>query len=107
VAKRTQALTYSSSVQWKRRLETFGEDDGPVDASGPRGEVDSICNLGELTDEGRMSTWQLGKRLRHLYVDQLKFMPSMIEDADMIYMRATPIPRALESLQQAFWGMVS
>jgi len=34
-------------------------------------------------------------------------MPSMIEDADMIYLRATPIPRALESLQQAFWGMVS
>jgi len=32
-------------------------------------------------------------------------MPSMIEDADMIYLRATPIPRALESLQQTFWGM--
>jgi len=32
-------------------------------------------------------------------------MPPMIEDADMIYLRATPIPRALESLQQAFWGM--
>jgi acid phosphatase len=41
----------------------------------------------------------------HLYVDQLNFMPAMIHDADMIYLRATPIPRALESLQQTFWGM--
>jgi acid phosphatase len=80
-------------------------DDGPVIASGPRGEVDSICNLGELTDRGRETTFDLGRRLRHLYVDQLKFMPSTIQDADMIYLRATPIPRALESLQQTFWGM--
>ena len=92
-------------LQWRRRLETFGSDDGPVIASGPRGEVDAVCNLGELTDKGRETTWQLGRRLRHLYVDQLRFMPSMIHDADMIYLRATPIPRALESLQQAFWGM--
>ncbi|KAF8863837.1 histidine acid phosphatase-like protein [Acephala macrosclerotiorum] len=94
-----------TSMQWRRRLETFGADDGPVIASGPRGEVDDVCNLGELTDEGRMTTWNLGRRLRHLYVDQLQFMPPMIHDSDMIYLRATPIPRALESLQQTFWGM--
>ena len=46
----------------------------------------------------------LGQRLRHLYVDQLRFMPNLIADSDMIYLRATPIPRALESVQQAFWG---
>lgn len=46
----------------------------------------------------------LGQRLRHLYVDQLQFMPKLIADSDMIYLRATPMPRALESLQQAFWG---
>jgi acid phosphatase len=92
-------------LQWRRRLETFGRDDGPVIAFGPGGEVDSVCNLGELTDKGRETTYDLGRRLRHLYVDQLHFMPSTINDADMIYLRATPIPRALESLQQAFWGM--
>jgi acid phosphatase len=32
-------------------------------------------------------------------------MPSLIADADSIYIRATPIPRALESVQQTFWGM--
>lgn len=32
-------------------------------------------------------------------------MPSLIANADLIYLRATPLPRALESVQQAFWGM--
>lgn len=92
------------SLQWRRRLETFGSSDNPVIASGPSGEVDAICNLGELTDAGRSSTHALGRRLRTLYVEQLGFMPELISDADMIYLRATPIPRALESLQEAFWG---
>ena len=61
--------------------------------------------LGELTDKGRETTYELGRRLRHLYVDQLQFMPRMIANADLIYLRATPLPRALESVQQAFWGM--
>lgn len=68
------------------------------------GEFDAICQPGELTDKGRETTLALGERLRHLYVDQLKFMPKLIADSDMIYLRATPIPRALESVQQAFWG---
>lgn len=76
----------------------------PVIASGPHGEFDAICQPGELTDKGRETTLALGQRLRHLYVDQLQFMPKLIADSDMIYLRATPIPRALESLQQAFWG---
>ena len=32
-------------IEWRRRLETFGTDDGPVMASGPRGEVDSVSSL--------------------------------------------------------------
>jgi acid phosphatase len=90
------------ALEWRRRLETFGSDDGPVIASGPLGQADAVCNLGELTDEGRRSTHALGRRLRHLYVDQLKFMPPMLQDADMIYLRAAPIPRALELLQETF-----
>lgn len=92
-------------LQWRRRLESFGKDDSPVIATGPQGEVDSVCNLGELTDKGRETTLALGQRLRHLYVDQLGFMPKLIADADMMYLRATPMPRALESVQQSFWGM--
>ncbi|KAL5373617.1 hypothetical protein DPSP01_012555 [Paraphaeosphaeria sporulosa] len=91
-------------LKYRRRLETFGLDDGPVIASGPDGEFDGICQPGELTDKGRETTLALGQRLRHLYVDQLRFMPKLISDSDMIYLRATPIPRALESVQQAFYG---
>ena len=61
--------------------------------------------LGELTDKGRDTTLAFGQRLRHLYVDQLRFMPKIITDADMIYLRATPLPRALETVHQSFWGM--
>ena len=64
-----------------------------------------ISQPGELTDKGRETTLKLGQRLRYLYVDQLGFMPKFIADADMIYLRATPMPRALESVQQTFWGM--
>ncbi|PVH99688.1 phosphoglycerate mutase-like protein [Periconia macrospinosa] len=91
-------------LKYRRRLETFGMDDGPVIASGPEGQFDAICQPGELTDQGRETTLALGQRLRHLYVDQLRFMPKLISDSDMIYLRATPIPRALESVQQAFYG---
>lgn len=73
-------------------------------AAGPNNEFDAVCQPGELTDKGRQTTLALGERLRHLYVDQLQFMPKLIADSDMIYLRATPIPRALESVQQAFWG---
>ncbi|RMZ86568.1 hypothetical protein DV736_g6210, partial [Chaetothyriales sp. CBS 134916] len=93
------------SLRWRRRLERFGSDDGPLIATGPGGEVDGICQLGELTDKGRETTYELGSRLRRLYVGQLKFMPALITNADLVYLRATPLPRALESVQQTFWGM--
>ncbi|KAL8724398.1 MAG: hypothetical protein Q9181_006847 [Wetmoreana brouardii] len=64
-----------------------------------------LSQLGELTDKGRETTLALGERLRHLYVDQLGFMPKIISDADMIYLRATPMARALDSVQQTFIGM--
>jgi acid phosphatase len=94
-----------SALEWRRRLETFGSRDVSRPAAGPRGEVDSLCDLGMLTDRGRETTFDLGKRLRRLYVDQLGFLPPGIRDADFIYLRSTPIPRALESLQQTFHGL--
>ncbi|KAL8827051.1 MAG: hypothetical protein Q9170_007168 [Blastenia crenularia] len=91
--------------QWRRRIETFGDDDRPVLAASPEGKVDTVCQLGELTDKGRETTLALGERLRHLYVYQLGFMPKIIRDADTIYLRATPMARALDSVQQSFVGM--
>ncbi|UPX16507.1 Acid phosphatase [Ascochyta rabiei] len=100
----TKDFSQWDQLKYRRRIEIFGMDDGPVIASGPNNEFDAICQPGELTDKGRQTTMALGERLRHLYVDQLHFMPKLIADSDMIYLRATPIPRALESVQQAFWG---
>ncbi|KAI1771344.1 phosphoglycerate mutase-like protein [Hypoxylon cercidicola] len=98
-----------STLEWRRRLETFGPgpggDDAPVLAAGPRGELDAVCDMGMLTDKGRETTFDLGARLRALYVDRLRFLPPVLLDADALYLRATPIPRALESLQETFAGL--
>ncbi|KAL9618235.1 MAG: hypothetical protein Q9160_007005 [Pyrenula sp. 1 TL-2023] len=85
----------------------FPPDGGFTISNGPCGAIanNGGTQLGELTDKGRETTLSLGTRLRHLYVKQLKFMPKLIASADMIYLRATPMPRALESVQQTFWGM--
>ncbi|KAI1761710.1 phosphoglycerate mutase-like protein [Hypoxylon sp. FL1150] len=94
-----------STMEWKRRLETFGPDDEPVLAAGPRGELDAVCDMGMLTDKGRETTFDLGTRLRRLYVDRLRFLPPVLLDADSLYLRATPIPRALDSVQETFTGL--
>lgn len=94
-----------TTLEWKHRLESFGDNDAPTIAAGPAGELDAICDSGMLTDRGRETTYALGARLRRLYVDQLGFLDAKIDNADSIYLRSTPIPRALESLQQAFQGL--
>jgi len=95
------------TLQWKRRLETFGPGNAPILSAGPKGEVDGICQPGELTDLGRETTLALGQRIRKLYVDQLGFLPASLEaqTASKVYLRSTPIQRALESVQQAFTGL--
>lgn len=60
---------------------------------------------GELTDIGRRTTFELGQRLRHLYVEQLGFLPAFRSNADDLYLRSSPIPRALQSLHEVFWGL--
>lgn len=101
----TKDISQWDQLKYRRRLETFGLNDGPIIAAGPQGEFDAVCQPGELTEKGRQTTLALGQRLRHLYIDQLAFMPKLIASSDMIYLRATPMPRALESMQQAFWGL--
>ncbi|KAL1978231.1 hypothetical protein VTN31DRAFT_1090 [Thermomyces dupontii] len=112
VARRMASMVATSedvskwdTLEWRRRIETFGHDDEAVATTGPAGEVDKICQFGELTDKGRETTFRLGQRLRHLYVDQLGFLPKIKSNAEDMYLRSSPIPRALESMQQAFLGM--
>ncbi|KAJ5682927.1 hypothetical protein N7462_006092 [Penicillium macrosclerotiorum] len=105
MASSKQDLSSWEGFQWRRKMEAFGNNDESVVAMGPGAEIEAICQHGELTDKGRETTYALGQRMRHLYVDQLGFMPKVKSDTEDMYLRATPIPRALESMQQAFWGM--
>ncbi|KAI1798013.1 phosphoglycerate mutase-like protein [Ganoderma leucocontextum] len=63
------------------------------------------CLLGELTDTGRESTYNLGSGLRKLYIDRLKFLPDVVRSNDEIYLRSTNLPRTIESLQQIIHGL--
>ncbi|OAA71147.1 Histidine phosphatase superfamily, clade-2 [Cordyceps fumosorosea ARSEF 2679] len=98
-------------LEWCRRLETFSPDSqtpalGRANPPGT-GSADNMCELGQLTDKGRATTTALGLRLRRLYVDQLGFLPGKLTPAvaDALYLRSTPMPRALESMQQALHGL--
>jgi acid phosphatase len=101
------------TLQWRRRLEVFerqmdaSDSDDPTLAKESGGEVDAVCQFGELTDRGRQTTAALGQRLRALYVSRLGLLPETLDatTASSVYLRATPIPRAQESTQQAFTGL--
>ncbi|KAL5342451.1 histidine phosphatase superfamily [Aspergillus crustosus] len=105
MAASNEQLSSWNGFQWRRKMETFGDKDQTIVTIGAGGDIEGICQHGELTDKGRETTYQLGQRLRHLYVDQLGFLPKIKSDTEDLYLRATTIPRALESLQQAFWGL--
>ncbi|CAG8426530.1 unnamed protein product [Penicillium salamii] len=105
MASSSNDLSAWNGFQWQRKMESFGANDKATIARGPGSEAEAMCLHGELTDKGRETTYALGQRLRRLYVDQLGFMPEIKSDSEDMYLRATPIPRALESLQEAFWGM--
>ncbi|EMD34786.1 hypothetical protein CERSUDRAFT_86207 [Gelatoporia subvermispora B] len=63
------------------------------------------CLLGELTDVGRESTYNLGSSLRELYVNKLGFLPDVVHSNDEVYFRSTNMPRTIESLQQVIHGL--
>ncbi|KAJ0268876.1 hypothetical protein COL940_012973 [Colletotrichum noveboracense] len=71
----------------------------------PSGRKDICCAYGELTDNGRATTTDLGRELRKLYVEQLGFMPPMLNDVRMIYLRSTQYQRTFVSLQHVFQGL--
>ncbi|KAM3511051.1 hypothetical protein MY11210_005328 [Beauveria gryllotalpidicola] len=98
-----------TTLDWRRRLETFSADSQTPTlgtATPPSsGSPDSMCELGQLTDKGRATATALGQRLRRLYVDQLGFLPERLAATEHMYLRSTPMPRALESMQQALHGL--
>jgi len=61
--------------------------------------------LGELTDIGRRSTYNVGAALRKIYVEKLGFLPDVVERPETVYFRSTYMPRTIESLQQVVHGL--
>ncbi|RAK95869.1 phosphoglycerate mutase-like protein [Aspergillus ibericus CBS 121593] len=87
---------------WQRVIETFDTDDGPLVPN----DSDNLCFHGELTDHGRAAMVALGAELRRLYIDRLNFLPAVLTKPDTISFRASPYPRALESLQHVIMGLL-
>ncbi|KAF3802349.1 hypothetical protein GCG54_00003810 [Colletotrichum gloeosporioides] len=71
----------------------------------PDGRKDICCDYGELTDNGRATSTELGRELRKLYVEQLRFLPPMLNNIRMIYLRSTQYQRTFVSLQHVFRGL--
>ncbi|KAM3537895.1 hypothetical protein ARSEF1564_009179 [Beauveria bassiana] len=100
-----------TTLDWRRRLETFAADSQTptlgttMTTTTPNGSLDNMCELGQLTDKGRATATALGQRLRRLYVDQLGFLSETLAATNHMYLRSTPMPRALESMQQALHGL--
>ncbi|KAL2312998.1 putative acid phosphatase SPBC4.06 [Schizosaccharomyces pombe] len=92
-----------SVLGFERKVES------PVDTSLAAPTSDNspsgVCIHGELTDFGRVTTRTLGEYLRERYVKQLKFLPDELNNNADVYMRATPMVRALESLEHVFSGL--
>lgn len=107
-----------STFQWKRQLE---EHDPQSTRRAPSMANETLwfewCCLtwnpadtvfseaAELTDKGRQTTLELGRRLRYLYIHQLHLLPDTLSSSGMLDLRSSPYPRALHSLQQVYTGL--
>lgn len=78
------------------------EEMGPSSQAQLVSREPKTCLLGELTDRGRRTTLELGQRLRDLYT-RAGFVHDI--QSEQLYLRSSPMPRALESLQQVLCGM--
>lgn len=56
------------------------------------------CPMGQLTVVGQQQTFELGKKLKKLYIDELKFIEGTF-DPRTTYLRTTHIPRTIKSLR--------
>ncbi|OHE97878.1 acid phosphatase [Colletotrichum orchidophilum] len=71
----------------------------------PDGRRPISCAHGDLTDRGRATAERLGRQLRNLYVEQINFMPEVLDDFYKIYLRSTQYQRTFVTLQNVFRGL--
>ena len=63
-----------------------------------------LCFYGQLTDTGKRNMLSLGSRLRHVYIDKLKFLKERMDLQDL-YVRSTDYSRTIESVQYLLGGL--
>ncbi|KAL6072946.1 Lysosomal acid phosphatase [Balamuthia mandrillaris] len=62
------------------------------------------CSAGQLTSEGAMQHYVMGKRLRQIYITQLGFLPSQY-NASQVFVRSTDVWRTEQSAQANLLGL--
>ncbi|CAD6899369.1 unnamed protein product [Tilletia controversa] len=74
----------------------------------PQSAFNGECLPGELTNLGRMSSYEIGQKLRALYSDRLHFLPESVtaQDQELFVFRSTNMSRTVETCQQVVSGML-
>ncbi|KAK3847361.1 MAG: histidine phosphatase superfamily [Linnemannia gamsii] len=62
------------------------------------------CDIGQLTNKGKQQTFNVGKSIRSIYVDMLKFLPKFLK-SDTLYVRNTYVVRTRESAEHMLNGL--
>jgi acid phosphatase len=81
------------------RLEYLHRDQDRL-ATGP-----NACYIGELTDKGKQTMFELGQQMRRLYIDRLKLLDDYWTQNTPLMARTTEVPRAALSLQALLYGL--
>ncbi|KAK0526867.1 hypothetical protein OC835_005150 [Tilletia horrida] len=81
---------------------------GPSKLVPDTGSFTGECLPGELTNLGRMSSFEIGTKLRRLYIDRLGFLPEIVsvQDQDLFMFRSTNMSRTIETCQQTIAGLL-
>lgn len=89
----------SLSTATHYRLEYLHRDQDRL-ATGP-----NACHIGELTDKGKQTMFELGQQLRKVYIDRSKLLDDCWTHDTPLMARTTEIPRAALSLQALLYGL--
>ncbi|ORY02207.1 phosphoglycerate mutase-like protein [Basidiobolus meristosporus CBS 931.73] len=115
-------LTYEHDVSWDcDEVQEYSRLNGPeveYDGSEFKYQViipkkDSLsssfwkgsCINGQLTTKGKLQHISLGRALREIYVNKLKFLPKKLSDTRLLFIRSSDVTRTKQSAQSILNGL--
>ncbi|KAK9767187.1 hypothetical protein K7432_003186 [Basidiobolus ranarum] len=63
------------------------------------------CLNGQLTTKGKLQHKDLGRALREIYINKLRFLPNKLADNNMLFIRSSDIIRTKQSAQSILTGL--